>query len=83
MIQHPIERHDLGVKFAHQILPDMVHAMLIVALVHFADICLLSTDFRQYIDVMVLPYVVEAMNAMGTHCGGWVTTSDRFRVSSS
>jgi len=75
VIQDPVERHDRCVEFAHQVLPDIIHAVLIVSLVHFGDIRLFGTDFGQHVDVMVLPYVVEAMDGMSAHCGGEIAAA--------
>lgn len=35
VVEHPIERHDGCVELAHEILADVVHAMLVVSFVHF------------------------------------------------
>ena len=77
MLSYPIERHHRRVKLAHQILPNVVYAMLVVPLVHLRDAGLGGPHVFRDVDVVVLPDVVEAMDGVGPHGSGRVTASCR------
>ena len=77
MVQHPVEWHDCGVKLTHQVLSYVVDAVLIMSLVHLRNVFPKALDFGRYVDVVVLPNVVEAMDGVGAHSGGWISTTDR------
>ena len=72
MLPDPVERHHRGIELAHQILPDVIDAVLVVALVHFRDACLELLDGGQDGGVVILPDVVEAADGVGAHGGGGV-----------
>ena len=80
VIQNPVERHDRGIEFAHEVLADVIHTMLVVSLVHLGYVGFLSSNLGQNIDVVILPYVVQAMNGMSTHCGRKISSSYIFGV---
>ena len=44
VVQNPIERHNGRVKFAHEILSNVIDAMLIMSLVHLRDFLLFGSD---------------------------------------
>lgn len=58
MIPNPVERHDGRVKFAHEILPDIVDAMLVMEFVHFRYTILGGLNFRRNSNIVVLPDVM-------------------------
>lgn len=72
VLPDPVERHHRGIELAHQILPDVIDAMLVVALVHFRDVVLELLDGGEDGGVVVLPDVVEAVDGVGAHGGGGV-----------
>lgn len=45
VVEHPIKRHDRGIELAHQVLSDVVYAMLVMAFVHLRDFCLHALHF--------------------------------------
>lgn len=77
VVQHPVEWHDCSVKLTHQELSNIVDAVLIMSLVHLRNVFSKALNFRRYVDVVVLPNVVEAMDGVGAHGGGWISTTDR------
>ena len=80
MIKNPTEWHDCRVKLAHELLSDVVHAMLVMSLVHFWNVFFEGLDIRGNVDVMILPDVVQAMDGVCTHCCCEIATADGFWV---
>ena len=66
MRAHPVQRNGCGIELAHEVLPDVIDAVLVVPLVHFRDLRLGFFDFREDGDVMVLPDVVQAVQGVRT-----------------
>ena len=80
VMPNPVEWHDSGVEFAHEILPDIVDAVLIMSFVHLRYTVLGGLDFRRKFDIMILPNVMQAMNGVGTHCCSKISATRRSRV---
>lgn len=81
MIEHPIERHDRRVEFTHQVLSDIIDAVLVVPLVHLRNVLFQALNVGRNVDIVVLPDIVETVNGMGAHCRGRVSSADGFRIS--
>ena len=65
MRTHPIQRNDGRVKFAHEILSNVIDAVLVMALVHLWYLILESLYVWQNRRVVVLPNVVQAVYGVG------------------
>jgi hypothetical protein len=75
VVQHPVVRNDASIELAHQTLPDVVDAVLVVQFVQFRDTLLLILRFREVIHVMILPDVMQAVKLVGSNRGGNVSPS--------
>ena len=80
VIAHPVERHDRRIELAHQILADVVDAVLVVPLVHLRDAGFGRLHVGRDGDVVVLPDVVQAVDGVRAHGGGRVAAAGRGRV---
>ncbi len=69
MVQHPIVRDDARVELAHEALPDVVHAVLVVPLVQLRHALRLVRRLGEVGHVVVLPNIVQAVQLVGTDCG--------------
>ena len=58
MLPNPVEWHNGGVKFAHEILPDVVDAVLVVTFVHLRYAILGGLNVRRNSDIVILPNVM-------------------------
>ena len=58
MIQNPIIRDDPDIKLAHKILPDIIHAVLIVSLIELRHTPPFVLRLREIPHMMILPDIV-------------------------
>ena len=75
MIQHPIIRNDARIELAHQTLPDVIDAVLVMPLVQLRYAVGLLTDFGEVAHVVVLPDVVQAVQLVGADGRGDVAAT--------
>ena len=75
MVEHPAKGHDRRVELAHEVLADVVDAVLVVALVHLRDVVLEGLHVGRDGEVVVLPDVVQAVDGVGAHGGGGVAAT--------
>ncbi len=58
MIQNPVIRDDSCIELAHEALPDIIHAVLVVSFIKLRHALLFLLRVREVFDIMVLPDVV-------------------------
>lgn len=75
MRAYPVQRNHRGIEFAHEVLPDIINAVLVVPLVHLRDLSLGCFDFREDGNVVVLPDVVQAVESVRAGCDDWVAAA--------
>lgn len=67
MIPHPVVWNNARIKVAHDPLPYVVDAMLIMPLVHLRDSSFVGGHGGEVLDVVVLPDVVQTMDLVRAH----------------
>jgi hypothetical protein len=67
MVADPVVRHEASIELAHDTLPDVVYAVLIVALIHLGDFPHLARHVWERSAVVVLPDVVQAVDLVRAH----------------
>ena len=70
MLEHPVVRHQACVEIAHEALPYIIHAMLVVPLVHFRNLLHLAQRVGEVAAVVVLPDVVQTVDSVHADGGG-------------
>ena len=67
VFSNPIVRDDARVEIAHDGLSKIIHAVLVMALVHFRNALLIFLCIREIVHVVILPDKVQAMEVMSPH----------------
>ena len=75
MIENPSVGDDAGVELAHEALPDIIHAVLIVSLVELRHTLLLVPRLGEVPHVMILPDVMQAVQLVRADGGSDVATA--------
>ena len=72
MIPDPIVRDDARVVMAHDALPQIIDAVLVVPLVHLRHGPLRVRLVGEAAEVVVLPEIVQAVEMVGPACDGYI-----------
>jgi hypothetical protein len=75
VFSNPVIRDDARVKIAHDGLSKIIHAVLVMALVHFGDALFVLLGIREIVHVVILPDKVQAMEVMSPHGNSKVTAA--------